>query len=63
MAIRFVKPFLKVTHFGVVTTMSWEPILVNGDDITNIENEDPMQIMINDAFGLFGTCTNEESFT
>jgi len=36
---------------------------VNGDDITNIENEDPMQIMINDAFGLFGTCTNEESFT
>ena len=44
-------------------TMLGEPILVNGDGITSIENEDPIQIMINDAFGLFVTCTNEESFT
>ncbi|XP_027915007.1 uncharacterized protein LOC114174367 [Vigna unguiculata] len=44
-------------------TMSGEHVLVNGEGITNIENKNPMQIMINDAFGLFGTCTNEESFT
>jgi len=40
-----------------------EPILVNGDGMKNIEYEDPMQIMINDAFGLSNMYTNEESFT
>ena len=43
--------------------ISSEPVLVNGYDTTNTEYEDPMQIMINDAFGLFDMYTNAESFT
>ena len=37
--------------------------MVNGNDTTNTEYEDPMQIMINDAFGLSDMYTHAESFT
>ena len=43
-------------------SISGEPIMVNGDGMRNTEYEYPMQIMINDAFGLSNTYTNEESF-
>ena len=43
--------------------ISGEPVLVNGHDTTNTEYEDPMQIMINDAYGLFDMYTNAKSFT